>query len=86
MRLFKVNWQGQELRRDSIVRVLQQVLEPVGEVQGKLAVYSEMYDSTDNRGVRANEGEEANTSTSDMDVQLGRAIVILSKWVSRGKI
>ena len=50
VRLFKVNWQGQELCRDSVVRVLQQVLEPVGDVQGKLAVYGEMYDS---RGVRA---------------------------------
>ena len=37
------------------LRVLQQVLEPVGEVQGKLVVYSEMYDS---RGVRTNEDEE----------------------------
>ena len=44
LRLFKVNWQGQELSRDSDTRVLQQVLEPVDEVQGKLVVYSDMYD------------------------------------------
>lgn len=55
VRLFKASWQGQELSRDSIVRVLQQVLEPIGEVQGNLAVYSEMFD---NRGVRANANEE----------------------------
>ena len=37
------------------MRVLQQVLEPIGEVQGNLAVHSEM---SDNRGVQANEDEE----------------------------
>ena len=55
VRLFKVVWQGQEMSRDAVVRVLQQVLEPIGEVQGELAVYAEMYDS---KGVRANEDEE----------------------------
>ena len=33
VRLFKASWQGQELSRESIVRVMQQVLEPIGEVQ-----------------------------------------------------
>ena len=51
VRLFKVVWQGQELSRDAIVSVLQQVLEPVGVVQGNLAVYSEVFES---RGVRPN--------------------------------
>ena len=55
VRLFKVNWQGQEMSRDAVVRVLQQVLEPIGDVQGELAVYAEMYDS---KGVRANEDEQ----------------------------
>ena len=32
LRLFKVAWQGNELSREAIVRVLQQVLVPVGEV------------------------------------------------------
>ena len=47
------------------MRVLQQVLEPIGEVQGNLAVYSEMFD---NRGVRANEGEEVVGSGGGMYV------------------
>ena len=55
MRLFKVGWQGQELSRDAMVRVLQQVLGPIGEVQGNIAVYSEMFN---NRDVQANEDEE----------------------------
>ena len=55
VRLFKVGWQGQELSRDAVVSVLQQMLEPIGEVQGNMAVYSEMFD---NRGVQANEDEE----------------------------
>ena len=37
------------------MKVPQQVLEPIGEVQGNIAVYSEMFD---NRGVQANEDEE----------------------------
>ena len=58
VRLFKVGWQGQELSRDALAKVLQQVLEPIGVVQGNLAVYSEMFDNTVNRGVQANEEEE----------------------------
>ena len=54
VRLFKVAWQGQELSREAIVSVLQQVPEPVGVVQGNLAVYSEVFES---RGVRPNAGE-----------------------------
>ena len=48
-------WQGQELSRGALVEVMQQVLQPIGEVQGNLAVYSEAFD---NRGVQANEDEE----------------------------
>ena len=55
LRLFKVGWQGRELSREAIVRVLQQVLEPIGGVQGNLGVYSELFD---NKVVRANGGEE----------------------------
>ena len=57
VRLFKVAWQDQELSREALVRVLQQVrmLQPIGEVQGNMAVYSEIFD---NKGVRANEDEE----------------------------
>ena len=55
MRLFKVAWQGNELSREAIIRVLQQVLAPIGEVQGILGVRSDLFDS---RGVRANAGEE----------------------------
>ena len=55
VRLFKVGWQGQKLSKDAVVSVLQQVLGPIGEVQGNMAVYSEMFD---NKGVRANEDEE----------------------------
>ena len=51
VRLFKVGWQGRELGREAIVRVLQQVLEPIGGVQGNLGVYSELFD---NSGVRTN--------------------------------
>ena len=32
VRLFKVVWQGQELSRQDIVKVMAEVLEPVGEV------------------------------------------------------
>ena len=67
VRLFKASWQGQELSKDSIVRVLQQVLDPIGEVQGNLAVYSEMFD---NRGVRANEGEEVQGNGGGMYVPI----------------
>ena len=38
VRLFKVIWQGQELSREAVVKVLGQVLGPVGVVQGDLAV------------------------------------------------
>ena len=40
-----------------MARVLQQVLQPIGEghMHGNMAVYSEMFD---NRGVQANEDEE----------------------------
>ena len=55
VRLFKVGWQGRELSREDIVSVLQQVLEPIGAMQGNMVVYSELFD---NRGVRANGGEE----------------------------
>ena len=55
VRLFKVGWQGRELSREAIVSVLQQVLEPIGAVAGNMGVYSELFD---NRGVRANGGEE----------------------------
>ena len=55
VRLFKVGWQGRELSRESIVSVRQQVLEPTGAVAGKMGVYSELFD---NKGVRANGGEE----------------------------
>ena len=54
-RLFKVGWQGRELSREAIGCVLQQVLEPIGAVAGNMGVYSELFD---NRGVRANGGEE----------------------------
>ena len=54
VRLFKVAWQGNELSRDAIVQVLQQVMAPAGEVQGTLGVLSELFD---NGGVRANGGE-----------------------------
>ena len=37
------------------MKVLQQVLQPFGEVQGEMAVYSEAYDC---KGVRSNEDEE----------------------------
>ena len=53
--MIKVSWQGQELSREAIVKVLHQVLQSIGEVQGEMAVYSEAYDS---KGVRANEDEE----------------------------
>ena len=53
VRLFKVGWQGQELIRETLVKVMQQVLQPIGEVQGNLAVYPEAFG---NRGVQANEG------------------------------
>ena len=43
------------MSREAIAKVLQQVLQPIGVVQGEMAVYSEAYD---NKGVRANEGEE----------------------------
>ena len=55
LRLFKVAWQGNELSREAIVRVLQQVLIPIGEVQGTMGVRSDLFDS---KGVRANAGEE----------------------------
>ena len=55
VRLFKVAWQGRELSREAIVGVLEQVLKPIGEVVGDLAVCSELFD---NKGVRANGGEE----------------------------
>ena len=55
VRQFKVGWQGQELSRDAVVSVLQQVLGPIGEVQGNMAVYSEVFGS---KGVRANKDEE----------------------------
>ena len=55
VRLFKVIWQGQELSRESIVRVLQKVLEPFGTVQGNPAVYSKMFES---RRVRPDEREK----------------------------
>ena len=65
VRLFKVVWQGQELSREAIVTVLQQVLEPVGIVQGNLAVYSEVFES---RGVRPNGGEKVLGSGGGMYV------------------
>ena len=40
VRLFKVGWQGRDLSREVIVRVLQQGLESIGGIQGNLAVYS----------------------------------------------
>ena len=55
LRLFKVAWQGNELSREAIVRVLQQVMVPVGEVRGDMAIRSDLFDS---KGVRANAGEE----------------------------
>ena len=55
LRLFKVAWQGNELSREAILRVLQQVMVPIGEVQGNLAVRSDLFDCS---GVRANAGEE----------------------------
>ena len=42
VRLFKVCWQGQGLGRGALVGVLQEVLQPVGEVLSNLAVESEM--------------------------------------------
>ena len=51
----KVGWWGRDLSRESIVSVLQQVLEPIGECMGNVGVYSELFD---NRVVRANGGEE----------------------------
>ena len=54
VRLFKVAWQGNELSREAIVQVLQQVMAPAGVVQGTLGVLSELFD---NSGVRANGGE-----------------------------
>ena len=56
VRLFKVGWQGQELSRGALVKVLQQVLEPIGEVQSNLAVYSEI--STIGACMQANGDEE----------------------------
>ena len=56
VRLFKDGWQGRELSREAVVIVLQQVLEPIGTMQGSMEVYSELFDD---RGVRANGGEEA---------------------------
>ena len=55
VRLFKVGWQGRELSREAIVRVLQQVMEPIGAVQGNLGVYSELFNI---RCARTNGGEE----------------------------
>ena len=45
VRLFKVAWQGNELSREAIVRVLQQVMGPAGEVQSTLGVFSELFDN-----------------------------------------
>ena len=45
VRLFKVGCQGTELSREAIVRVLQQVLEPIGAMQGNMGVYSELFDN-----------------------------------------
>ena len=67
VRLFKVIWQGQELSREAVVKVLGQVLEPVGVVQGDLAVDSEMFES---RGVRANGGEKVLGTGGGMYVPL----------------
>ena len=47
VRLFKAVWQDQELIREAVVKVLGQVLEPVGVVQGDLAVFAEKFDSRD---------------------------------------
>ena len=55
VRLFKVAWQGNELSREAVVRVLQQVMGPAGEVQGNLGVLSDLFH---NKGVRAAGGEE----------------------------
>ena len=54
VRLFKVGWQGRELSRESIVSVLQQVLEHIGALQGDMGVYSELFDNRDVRAI----GEE----------------------------
>ena len=55
MCLFKAVWQGQELSREAVVKVLGQVLEPVGVAPGDLAVFAMKFES---RGVRANGGEK----------------------------
>ena len=67
VRLFKAVWQGQELSREAVVKVLGQVLEPVGVVQGDLAVFAEMFES---RGVRANGGEKVLGTGGGMYVPL----------------
>ena len=79
VRLLKASWQGHELSRDSIVRVLQQMLEPIGEVQGNLAVHSEMFD---NREVRANEGEEVVGSGGGMYVPIVMRNLDFESWLS----
>ena len=43
------------MSREATVRVLQQVMVPVGEVRGDMAIRSDLFDS---KGVRANSGEE----------------------------
>ena len=58
VRLFKVGSQGQELGNDAVVKVLQQVLQPIGEALGNLAVDPESEIMFDNKGVQANEDEE----------------------------
>ena len=67
VRLFKVIWQGQELSREAVVKVLVQALSPVGLVIGDLAVCSEMFES---KGVRANGGEKVLGSGGGMYVPL----------------
>ena len=51
LQLSKAGLQGRGLSRETIVRVLQQVLEPIGGVQGNLVAYPEIFG---NKGVRAN--------------------------------
>ena len=67
VRLFKVIWQGQELSREAVVKVLVQALGPVGLVVSDLAVCSEMFES---KGVRANGGEKVLGSGGGMYVPL----------------
>lgn len=54
IRLFKVVWQGQELSRQDIVKVMAEVLEPVGEVDS-LSEWAEAFDCS---GVEPNEQEK----------------------------